>query len=123
MERKIRRGDMYYTDLTLGIGSEQIGYRPVLIIQNNFGNKHSQTVIAATITSRTKSKAKILTHCFIKKQQGLDQDSLVLLEQVRTIDKSRLREYIGTLDSEAMRKIDKVLAVSVGLKRGWSYRE
>ena len=71
---------MYYTDLAFGIGSEQIGYRPLLIIQNNTGNKHSQTVIVAIITSRTESKAKIPTHCFIKKQQGLGQDSLVLLE-------------------------------------------
>ena len=106
---------MYFTDLTFGVGSEQIGCRPVLIIQNDTGNKHSKTVIAAIITSKTVSKAKIPTHCLIKKQQGLGRDSLVLLEQVRTIDKSRLKEYIGTLDNEAMSKVDKALAVSVGL--------
>jgi len=116
MERKIRRGDMYYTDLTIGVGSEQIGCRPMLIIQNDAGNKHSKTVIAAVITSKTESKAKIPTHCPIKKQQGLGRDSLVLLEQVRTIDKARLKEYIGTLDSESMNKVDKALAISVGLR-------
>jgi len=116
MERKIRRGDIYYADLTIGVGSEQLGCRPVLIIQNNAGNKHSKTVVVAVITSKTTSKAKIPTHCHIKKQQGLDRDSLVLLEQVRTIDKSRLKEYIGTLDGESMRNVDKALAVSFGLR-------
>jgi mRNA interferase MazF len=115
INRKIRRGDMYYADLTHGVGSEQSGNRPVLIIQNNAGNKHSNTVIAAVITSQM-GKAKLPTHCLIKKQQGLGRDSLVLLEQIRTIDKERLKEYIGTLDNEAMSKIDKALAVSVGLK-------
>ena len=107
---------MYYTDLTLGVGSEQNGCRPVLIIQNNTGNKHSKTIIAATITSQTESKTKIPTHCLIKKQQGLGRDSLVLLEQIRTIDKSRLKEYIGTLDGDSMSKVNKALAISVGLK-------
>jgi len=116
MKRKIRRGDMFYADLTPTIGSEQDGIRPVLIIQNNDGNKHSKTVIAAIITSKTASKAKLPTHCPIKAQQGLGRDSLVLLEQIRTIDKTRLKEYIGTLDGEAMSMVDKALAVSVGLK-------
>jgi mRNA interferase MazF len=107
---------MYYADLTHGVGSEQSGNRPVVIIQNDTGNKHSKTVITAIITSRTASKTKIPTHCPIKKQQGLGRDSLVLLEQIRTIDKDRLKEYIGTLDSESMSKIDKALAVSVGLR-------
>ena len=115
MERKIRRGDMYYANLYIGVGSEQIGYRPILIIQNDIGNKHSKTVIATIITGQTKSKPKMPTHCFIKAQQGLGRDSLVLLEQIRTIDKSRLREYIGTLDNESMSKINKALAISVGL--------
>ena len=118
MERKIRRGDMFYADLMLGVGSEQSGNRPVLIIQNDTGNKHSNTVIAAIITSRTASKAKMPTHCPIKKQQGLGRDSLVLLEQLRTIDKARLKEYIGTLDDDAMSKVDRALAVSVGLDGG-----
>jgi mRNA interferase MazF len=115
-ERKIRRGDMYYADLPLGAGSEQSGYRPILIISNNTGNSHSQTVIVAVITSRTAQKADLPTHCPVKKQQGLGRDSLILLEQIRTLDKSRLKEYIGTLDGESMKKADKALGISVGLK-------
>jgi mRNA interferase MazF len=118
MDRKIRRGDMFYADLTPSVGSEQSGYRPVLIVQNDTGNKHSQTVIAAVITSRISLKSKLPTHCPLKRQQGLGRDSLVLLEQLRTIDKSRLKEYIGTLETEAMSKVDRALAISVGLKGG-----
>jgi mRNA interferase MazF len=114
--RKIRRGDMFYADLTPSVGSEQDGTRPVLIIQNDAGNKHSKTVIAAIITSKTHSKAKLPTHYPIKVQQGLVRDSLVLLEQIRTIDRVRLKEYIGTLDAETMAGIDRALAVSVGLR-------
>ena len=121
MERKIKRGDMFYAELTSGIGSEQIGYRPILIISNDIGNKHSNTVIAAIITSQTMNKAKIPTHCHIKMQQGLGRDSLVLLEQIRTIDKSRLREYIGALEGEVMNNIDRALAISIGLKGGMDY--
>ena len=117
MDNRIKRGDMYYTNLTIGgIGSEQSGYRPVLIIQNDSGNKHSKTVIAAIITSRLENKAKMPTHCLIKAQQGLECDSLVLLEQIRTIDKSRLKAYLGTLHNEVMSNIDDALAVSIGLK-------
>ena len=115
MEREIKRGDMFYADLTLGVGSEQSGYRPVLILQNNTGNKHSNTVIVAIITSKIENKAKMPTHCPIKVQQGLGRDSLVLLEQLRTIDKARLKEYLGLLDAETMNEIDRSLAVSVGL--------
>jgi mRNA interferase MazF len=115
MNRKIRRGDMFYADLTPGIGSEQSGCRPVLIIQNDSGNKHSNTVIAAIITSRISTKTKLPTHAPIKAQQGLGHDSLVLMEQIRTIDKIRLKEYIGTLDCDAIRRVDRALAVSVGL--------
>jgi mRNA interferase MazF len=107
---------MFYADLTPGVGSEQSGYRPVLMIQNDSGNRHSNTVIAAVITGRTKSKPKLPTHCPVKPQQGLDRASLVLLEQIRTVDKSRLREYIGMLDGETMSRVDKALAVSVGLR-------
>lgn len=117
MNRKIRRGDMFYADLTLGVGSEQSGCRPVLIIQNDTGNRHSNTVIAAIITSQVSTKAKLPTHASIKAQQGLGHDSLVLLEQIRTIDKMRLKEYIGTLDGEAVSRVDKALAVSIGLNR------
>jgi len=115
MDKAIQRGSMFYADLASSIGSEQSGYRPVLIIQNNVGNKHSQTVIAAVITSRTAHKAKLPTHCIIARQQGLDKDSLVLLEQIRTIDKIRLKKYIGMLEVTAMNEVDKALAISVGL--------
>ena len=115
MDRKVRRGDMFYADLTPSVGSEQDGMRPILIIQNDIGNKHSQTVIAAIITSRMATKTKLPTHCHIKAQQGLGRDSLVLLEQIRTIDKKRLQEYIGALDGEVMKIVDKALMVSIGL--------
>ena len=115
MEKKIIRGDMFYTDLTPGVGSEQNGYRPVLIIQNDIGNKYSNTVIIAIITSQIETKAKMPTHCQIPAQQGLELDSLIMLEQIRTIDKMRLQEYIGTLDTLSMRRVDTALAVSVGL--------
>ena len=115
MERKIRRGDMFYANLTCGIGSEQKGIRPILILSNNIGNVHSNTVIAAVITSRMENKAKMPTHCHIKAQQGLGRDSLVLLEQIRTIDKARLREYIGTLDIEVMSNVGRALAISIGI--------
>jgi mRNA interferase MazF len=116
MNRKIRRGDMFYADLTPGVGSEQSGYRPILIIQNDTGNRHSNTVIAAIITSRISTKTKLPTHAPIKAQQGLGHDSLVLLEQIRTIDKIRLKEYVGTLDGEAISRVDKALAVSMGME-------
>jgi mRNA interferase MazF len=115
LERKIKRGDMFFAAMTPGIGSEQYGYRPLLIIQNMDGNMYSQTVITAAITSRAKRNEKMPAHCPIKAQQGLGHDSIVLLEQLRTIDKERLKEYIGTLDRESMRKVDKALAISVGL--------
>ena len=116
MEKKIKRGDMFYADLSCGVGSEQSGCRPVLIIQNNAGNKHSGTTIVAIITSRTVNKAKLPTHCPIKAQQGLERDSLVLLEQIRTIDKKRLHGHIGTLNDAVMCKVNKALEISVGLK-------
>ena len=115
MNRKIRRGDMFYADLPLGVGSEQSGYRSIVIIQNDTGNKHSNTVIATVITSKTAHKPKLPTHCPIRAQQGLGRDSLVLLEQIQTIDKARLKEYIGSLDSVSMSNIDRALSISVGL--------
>jgi mRNA interferase MazF len=116
MDRKIKRGDIYYAALTSCVGSEQSGYRPILVIQNDTGNKHSKTVIAAVISSQMVNKANLPTHCLIKAQHGLDRDSLVLLEQIRTIDKTRLREHLGTLDNESMNRVDRALAVSVGLQ-------
>jgi mRNA interferase MazF len=106
---------MFYADLTPCVGSEQSGFRPILIIQNDTGNKHSRTVIAAVITSKMANKAKLPTHCPVNARQGLGRNSLVLLEQLRTIDKIRLKEYIGTLDNDAMNRVNKALAVSVGL--------
>jgi mRNA interferase MazF len=115
MDRTILRGNMYYADLDPVIGSEQDGTRPILVIQNNMGNRHSPTIIVAAITSVI-SKAKLPTHYIVPATNGLEHDSLVLLEQVRTIDKKRLGEYIGTLDDKCMNGIDRALAISMGLK-------
>ena len=109
----IRRGDIFYADLGTTVGSEQSGVRPVLIIQNNIGNRHSPTVIAAAITCR-QSKASLPTHVKIGKQQGLTLDSYILLEQIRTMDKTRLRNYVGCLDGEEMLQVDDALAISLG---------
>ena len=95
MERKIKRGDIYYANLNPVIGSEQGGTRPVLIISNDVGNKHSPTVIVAPITSRIHTKAKLPTHTLINDFEGLDKNSIILFEQIRTIDKQRLRKYVG----------------------------
>lgn len=93
-DKKILRGDMFYANLGRGIGSEQKGYRPVLVIQNDVGNKFSPTVIVASITSRVGIKAKLPTHYFINTEDGLQAPSIILLEQIRTIDKKRLDSYI-----------------------------
>ena len=111
----MRRGDIYYADLRPVIGSEQGGIRPVLIIQNDVGNKHSPTVICAAITSKM-NKAKLPTHIALSApDHGLPRDSVVLLEQVRTLDKRRLRERMGRVDSAVMEKVDAAIAVSFGL--------
>lgn len=111
----IRRGDIYYADLSPVVGSEQGGIRPVLIIQNNVGNRYSPTVIAAAITSRG-SKAKLPTHIKLyADNSGLSKDSVVLLEQIRTIDKTRLKEKMGTLSPYDMYKVDEALSISFGL--------
>lgn len=115
MVNKIQRGDIYYADLSPVVGSEQGGLRPVLIVQNDTGNKHSPTVIAAAITSRI-DKAKLPTHIELEANSyGLSKDSVVLLEQIRTIDKRRLKEHMGKLDSDLMNKVDGAIAVSFGL--------
>ena len=109
----VRRGDIYYADLSPVVGSEQGGMRPVLIIQN--GNRHSPTVIAAAITSQT-GKANLPTHISLAARScGLTRDSVILLEQVRTLDKSRLRERMGRLDEPAMHQVDSAISVSFGL--------
>lgn len=115
MSETYRRGDMYYADLGQGIGSEQKGIRPVIIIQNDVGNKHSPTVIIAAVTSKAHAKAKLPTHCCIDAGNGLELPSIVLLEQIRTIDKRRLSGYIGKLDEKHIRGIDHALAISIGL--------
>jgi mRNA interferase MazF len=111
----VKRGDIYYADLSPVIGSEQGGVRPVLIVQNDVGNRHSPTVIAAAITSQT-SKARLPTHIELGGGgNGLARDSVVLLEQVRTLDKRRLKERMGQLDERTMYRVDNAIAVSLGL--------
>jgi len=111
----IKRGEIYYADLSPVIGSEQGGMRPVLIVQNDVGNKHSPTVIAAAITSQ-KEKSRLPTHISLNAQDcGLAKDSIVLLEQVRTLDKKRLKERMGELDNDSMSRVDNALSVSFGL--------
>ncbi len=119
-ERKVRnmsikRGDIYYADLSPVVGSEQGGLRPVLIIQNDIGNRYSPTVIAAAITSRM-SKARLPTHIDIYAEDaGLAKDSVILLEQIRTLDKKRLKERMGHLDDEMMDHVNMAIAISFGL--------
>ncbi|MDR3179145.1 MAG: type II toxin-antitoxin system PemK/MazF family toxin [Oscillospiraceae bacterium] len=110
----IKRGDIFYADLSPVVGSEQGGVRPVLIVQNDIGNRFSPTVIAAAITSQN-SKANLPTHIKLGAYNGLSKNSVVLLEQIRTIDKKRLKEKIGSLDSSFMDRIDEALSVSFGL--------
>ena len=111
----MRRGDIYYADLRPVIGSEQGGIRPVLIIQNDVGNKHSPTVIAAAITSQL-NKAKLPTHIeLLDPHCGLTKDSVVLLEQLRTIDKKRLKDKVCHLDGDIMRRVNRALKVSLEL--------
>ena len=111
----VRRGEIYYADLSPVVGSEQGGVRPVLIVQNDIGNSHSPTVIAAAITSR-QDKSKLPTHIGINAATcGLSKDSVVLLEQIRTIDKKRLKERMGELDQPSMSRINNALSISFGL--------
>ena len=111
----IRRGDIYYADLRPVVGSEQGGVRPVLIIQNDVGNKHSPTVICAAITSKM-NKAKLPTHVELNTRRcDMVKDSVILLEQLRTIDKQRLKERIGSLSSEKLPVVDEALSVSLGI--------
>ncbi|MEG1633054.1 MAG: type II toxin-antitoxin system PemK/MazF family toxin [Oscillospiraceae bacterium] len=115
MTNPVKRGDIYYADLSPVVGSEQGGMRPVLIVQNDTGNKHSPTVIAAAITSQI-GKARLPTHIELTaRNYGLSRDSVILLEQVRTLDKSRLKERMGQLDGLTMHKVDDAMRVSFGL--------
>lgn len=115
MNRKVLRGEMYYADLNPVIGSEQGGLRPVVILQNDIGNKHSPTVVVAAITSRL-GKPQLPTHAKMGSTY-LAKNSIVLLEQIRTIDKRRLTEYIGKASLEEMELIENALLVSVGMDR------
>lgn len=111
----VKRGDIFYADLSPVVGSEQGGVRPVLVIQNDIGNKYSPTIIIAAITSQI-NKAKLPTHIEISAEEyGLTKDSVILLEQIRTIDKKRLKERIGHLSDELMKKVDECIQVSFGL--------
>ena len=112
--KEIKRGEIYAVDFGTGFGSEQGGIRPSLILQNDIGNKHSPTTIVAAITSR-KTKANLPTHVKIM-AKGLKTESTVLLEQIRTIDKARLGEYIGRLDSKTLAAVDRAIVVSLGIK-------
>ena len=115
MDNSVKRGDIFYADLSPVVGSEQGGVRPVLIVQNDTGNRHSPTVIAAAITSQT-GKARLPTHIELAaRQYGLPKDSVVLLEQIRTLDKKRLRERMGHVEERVMEKVDLAIAVSFGL--------
>ena len=112
----VRRGEIYYADLSPVVGSEQGGMRPVLIVQNDVGNRYSPTVIAAAITSQ-QNKARLPTHIEIEaRTYGLSKNSVVLLEQVRTLDKRRLRERMGCLDEKVMQRVDGAIAISLGLQ-------
>ena len=111
----IKRGELYYADLSPVVGSEQGGIRPVLIVQNDTGNKFSPTVIGAAVTSKL-NKAKLPTHIELNANEfGLPKNSVILLEQIRTLDKKRLKEKMGTLDCTSMGMVDKALSVSFGL--------
>jgi mRNA interferase MazF len=111
-EVMVKRGELYYADLSPVVGSEQGGVRPVLIVQNNIGNKHAPTVIAAAITSQL-GKAKLPTHIEIA-EANLPKDSVILLEQIRTIDKTRLQERIGEANDNTMKRVNNALLISLG---------
>ena len=116
MDTHVKRGDIFYADLSPVVGSEQGGVRPVIVIQNNVGNKYSPTIIIAAITSQI-NKARLPTHIEISAPHfGLPKDSVVLLEQIRTIDKKRLREKIGRFNDDMMEKIDEGLRISLGFR-------
>src|SRR5699024_4865831 len=116
----VKRGDIFYADLSPVIGSEQGGMRPVLIIQNNVGNKYSPTVIVAAITTKIE-KGKMPTHVEVGAEKGLEKNSVVLLEQVRTIDKQRLKDQVTRLDNGTMELVDEALSISVGISNQYKH--
>ncbi|MBE7088358.1 MAG: type II toxin-antitoxin system PemK/MazF family toxin [Clostridiales bacterium] len=114
---EIKRGELYYADLSPVVGSEQGGVRPVLIVQNDVGNKYSPTIIAAAVTSKI-NKAKLPTHIELPcNSYGLQKDSVILLEQIRTLDKRRLKERIGELNESTMSRVDKAILISLGFAK------
>jgi mRNA interferase MazF len=115
MNKPIVRGDLYYADLNPVVGSEQGGIRPVLVIQNDIGNRHSPTTIVVAITSK-EGKSLLPTHWLLSAESGLERDSIALLEQIRTIDKRRLKHYVGAIGDKDMQGVNRALALSVGLK-------
>jgi len=116
----VQRGEIYYADLSPVVGSEQGGMRPVLIIQNNVGNKYSPTVIVAAITTRIE-KGKMPTHVEVGEENGLEKNSVVLLEQLRTIDKQRIKDKVTQLKKYKMNEIDEALRISIGLSDKYKY--
>ena len=117
MRRQCRRGQIYYASLDRGIGSEQHGYRPVIIIQNNKGNRYSPTVIVATLTSRVDESKGLPTHYVLRNMRELKNESVVQLEQIKTIDKSRLKKYVGEVDELTLHEIDEVIRLSLGVRK------
>ena len=118
----IKRGDIYYADLSPVVGSEQSGIRPILVIQNDIGNKFSPTIIGVPITSR--AKINMPTHIAIEgNRYGLDKDSIILAEQIRTLDKSRLKEKVGRLDKKVLEQVKKAIEISCGLRGKISFEE
>ncbi len=118
----VKRGDIYYADLSPVIGSEQAGVRPIVIVQNDIGNKFSPTIIGIAITS--KQKARLPTHIEIEgTKYGLDKDSVILAEQIRTLDKRRLKEKVGTIDDKTMEKIQRAIEISFGMRGGIDLEE
>jgi mRNA interferase MazF len=113
--KEIKRGQIWYADLSPVVGSEQGGYRPILIIQNDIGNRYSPTIIGAVITSRH-TKADLPTHIWLNAECGLPKESMVECEQVRTLDKKRLKEFMGTVSEEVMEEINKGLKISFALR-------
>lgn len=117
MHNQIYRGEIYYADLEPSFGSEQGGIRPVLVVQNDIGNKYSPTTIIVAITARIHSKQNLPTHHRISASVGLKSDSIVLVEQIRTIDKARLRDYVGSVSYNDMKQIESKLIVSLGINK------
>ena len=110
----VRRGDIFYADMGVNVGSEQNGMRPVLVLQNDVGNEHSPTIIVAVLTSKVK-KMYMPTHVYVGARFGLREESVVLTEQISTIDRKRLRGYVGTVDRPTMKKVEQAIQISLGM--------